>query len=159
MTIKTAAGLAVAAACLALLTTISVADAQMAAGPGSTPGYYGPPPYPGYYAPQSFAPQQHPGYAPSPPLSGTGGTQLVTNGPQTSPGDTSPSWSAQRNVAESANYDRLVETNHAFRDARIRRECGPITDPTLRASCEASFGRYEPAGRTATSYGSSTGSR
>jgi hypothetical protein len=168
MTIKTAAGLASAAACLALLTTISVADAQMAAGPGSTPGYYGPPPYPGYYGPspypgyytpQSFAPQQYPGYAPSPPLSGTGGTQVVTNGPQTSPGDTSPSWSAQRNVAESAHYDRLLETNPAFRDARLRRECGPITDPTLRASCEASFGHYEPAGTAAPSYGSSTGSR
>ncbi|MGA7866971.1 MAG: hypothetical protein WA709_21580 [Stellaceae bacterium] len=83
----------------------------------------------------------------------------MTNGPQTSPGDTSPSWSPQRNVAESAQYDRLVETNPAFRDARVRRECGPITDPTLRANCEASFGQYEPAGAGVTGYGSSAGSR
>ena len=54
----------------------------------------------------------------------------MTNGPQTSPGDTSPSWSPQRDVTESAQYDRLLETNPAFRDSRIRRECGPITDPT-----------------------------
>ena len=165
--IKTAAGLALAAASLASLAGIPGAGAQMAPSPGPMSGYYGPPTYPGYYGPPSYqgsAAQgtsypnwpyraySTPHYAASEP------TQVVTNGPQTDPGDTSPSWSPQRNVAESAQYDRLLETNRAFRDARVRRECGPITDPTLRASCEASFGQYEPAGAGATSYGSSVGS-
>jgi hypothetical protein len=35
----------------------------------------------------------------------------VTNGPQTNPGDMTPSWSARRNVIESQHYDRLLETN------------------------------------------------
>ena len=43
------------------------------------------------------------------------------------------------NNAESARYDRMLETSPGFRQARMRRECGPITDPQLRQSCEASF--------------------
>ena len=68
----------------------------------------------------------------------------VTNGPQTNPGDFSPSWSAQQNVIESRTYDRLLETNPAFRQARIQKECGPISDPRLHANCVASFNRDEP---------------
>jgi hypothetical protein len=84
----------------------------------------------------------------------------MTNGPQTNPGDVSPSWSARRNVAESERYDRLVETNRAFRQARERKECGPITDPQLHQQCVDSFAQYEPSG-AATGYGSSqpTGSQ
>src|SRR5438067_7710111 len=70
--------------------------------------------------------------------------EVVTNGPQTNPGDMSPSWSARRNVIESQRYDRLLETNSAFRQARIRKECGPITDPQLRQDCLASFNQAEP---------------
>jgi len=73
-----------------------------------------------------------------------GGTDVVTNGPQTNPGDMSPSWSAQRNVIESQHYDRLLETNRAFRQARMRKECGPISDPQLRQSCFSSFNQDEP---------------
>ncbi len=70
--------------------------------------------------------------------------QVVTNGPQVSPGDNSPSWSARRNVIESQQYDRLLQTNRAFRQARMQKECGPVTDPELHASCVASFGQDEP---------------
>lgn len=73
-----------------------------------------------------------------------GGTQLVTNGPQADTGDTSPNWSAQRNVAESQRYDRMLESNRAFRQARMSKECGPISDPQLRQSCLSSFGQDEP---------------
>src|SRR5271166_1991614 len=66
---------------------------------------------------------------------GAPGTEVVTNGPQTSPGDVSPSWSAGRNVTESQHYDRLLESNRGFRQARMRKECGPITDPQLREQC------------------------
>jgi len=73
-----------------------------------------------------------------------GGTRIVTNGPQANPGDTSPSWSARQNVIESKRYERLLETNRGFRQARMRKECGPITDPQLHQSCLASFNQDEP---------------
>jgi hypothetical protein len=78
------------------------------------------------------------------------GTEVVTNGPQTNPGDMTPSWSARRNVIESQHYDRLLETNRGFRQARMRKECGPITDPELRNSCVASFNQAEPYVGTST---------
>lgn len=71
--------------------------------------------------------------------------QLVTNGPQVSPGDNSTPWSARQNVVESKQYDRLLQTSSAFRQSRISRECGPIADAQLHASCLASFNRDEPA--------------
>ena len=57
----------------------------------------------------------------------------------------------RQNVIQSERYDRLLETNGSFRQARIRRECGPITDPQLRQSCLDSFAQYEPATADATS--------
>src|SRR6516225_332202 len=71
-----------------------------------------------------------------------GGPQLVTNGPQTDPGDVSPSWSARQNVIDSQRYDRLLQTSRGFREARMRKECGPITNPQLqsgRALCRLSL--------------------
>ncbi len=78
------------------------------------------------------------------------GTTMVTNGPQADPGDVSPSWSARQNVIESQRYERLLQTNPAFRQARMRKECGPINDPQLHADCLASFDQ------TGQSVGSST---
>jgi hypothetical protein len=69
--------------------------------------------------------------------------QVETNGPQASRGDFGD-WSARRNVIESQRYDRLLQTSMGFRHARMRRECGPITDQQLRAQCLASFQQYEP---------------
>ena len=57
----------------------------------------------------------------------------------------------RRNVIQSERYDRLLETNKSFRQARMRRECSPITDPQLRQSCFDSFPQYEPAAANATS--------
>ena len=76
---------------------------------------------------------------------GAGRGVVVTNGPQTNPGDVSRTWSPRRNVIDSQNYDQLLETDSAFRQARIRKECGPINDPQLHASCIASFHQGEPA--------------
>jgi hypothetical protein len=73
-----------------------------------------------------------------------GPPQVVTNGPQTNLGDVSPNWSARRNVIESQHYDRLLQTNRGFREARMRKECGPISDPQLHADCLASFNQGEP---------------
>jgi hypothetical protein len=44
---------------------------------------------------------------------------------------------ARQNVVQSERYDRLLETNRAFRQARMRKECGPITDPQLHQQCLA----------------------
>ena len=70
---------------------------------------------------------------------------VVKHSPIVSPDDVSSSWSArQKNVIESEQYDRLLKTNSAFRQARMRKECGPITDPQLRQSCVASFDLKTP---------------
>lgn len=150
MIAKSAAYLAFAAVCLTAIATSPAAYAQMGYWP--PPGPYGPPP-PGAYgygppprpygpppgaygpAPGTYAPQSR--YVPSP-----AGPQVITNGPQTSPGDVSPSWSPQRNVAESAQYERLLKESPAFRQARMRKECGPISDPQLHRQCLDSFARY-----------------
>jgi hypothetical protein len=68
-----------------------------------------------------------------------GRTVTVKHAPIVNQGDVSESWSARQNVIESKQYERLLETNHGFRQARMRKECGPITDPELRQSCLASF--------------------
>ncbi len=81
----------------------------------------------------TVAQAQAPGYP--------GASELVTNGP---PGSPPAAWSPRKNVEESRQYDRLLETDWAFRQARIKKECGPINDPQLHASCVASFGQDEP---------------
>ena len=153
MIIKSATSLAFAAACLTTVATMPAAHAQTAGPYGNPPGAYGAPPGPYSAAPGAYpAPGQ---YVPPPPDQAAPPTQVITNGPQTNAGDVSPSWSAQRNVTESERYDRLVETNPGFRQARVRKECGPITDPQLHQQCLDSFAQYEPSG-SATGYGSST---
>ena len=49
---------------------------------------------------------------------------------------------AKANVRESEQYTALLRSNPAFRKHREAIECGPITDPQLRASCVASFEAY-----------------
>ena len=67
-------------------------------------------------------------------------SETTTIQPQIELGD----WSARRNVIASQRYDRLLQTNMGFRQARMRRECGPINDPQLRSQCLASFQQFEP---------------
>ena len=40
-----------------------------------------------------------------------------------------------QNVRKSQQYDHLVTTNSSFRASRMRKECGPIKAPELRANC------------------------
>jgi hypothetical protein len=76
-------------------------------------------------------------------LAQTGGeTVIVTPPPRVDPGDVN--WNPVTNLKEAQEYDRLLETNPAFRMARIQKECGPITDPQLHADCVASFNQLEP---------------
>jgi hypothetical protein len=69
----------------------------------------------------------------------TSGTEVTTNGPQANPSDRSGSRSAQQNVRDSQRYEALVHSNGSFRASRVKKECGPIDDPQLHASCVASF--------------------
>ena len=66
-------------------------------------------------------------------------TQVITNGPQGDTGDMQGNWAARRNVAESNQYERLLQSNSGFRSARVRKECGPISDPQLHQQCMDSF--------------------
>jgi hypothetical protein len=68
-------------------------------------------------------------------------TVVVKHRPISSQGDVSDSRSARQNVIESKQYEQALRTNAAFRQARVRRECGPITDPELHKSCLPSFDR------------------
>ena len=117
--------------------------------PGSTPGSYAPQANQGNYGagPANYAPQSNQGNM-SPSPAEMGGTEVITNGPQGSP----PSnWSAQQNVKQSERYDRLLETSRGFREARMRRECGPITDPELHQQCLVSFHQDEPSSGSSSS--------
>jgi hypothetical protein len=172
MLLKTATSLAFATACLTAVATMP-GHAQTAGAGGSAAGYPGGQTNPGAqtyqgstapnwsqgnpgstsgsYAPQAnqgnygagsanYAPQSNQGNMTSSPT-GMGGTEVMTNGPQ---GSSPPNWSAQQNVRQSERYDRLLETNRGFRQARMRRECGPITDADLHQQCLASFHQDEP---------------
>ena len=148
MMLKRTASFALTTACLTAIATMS-AHAQTAGPYGPTPGYntpqgsaaYGT--TPGYTAPQGSAAY---GSAPS-------YNSPQSSVPQANQSGVGQSASARRNVIESKQYDRAVETNRGFRQARMRKECGPITDPELRQSCLASFNREEAQ------TGSSTSSR
>ncbi len=71
-----------------------------------------------------------------------GRTVTVKHAPIVNPGDTAGSWSARQNVVESKQYERQLQTNPAFRQARMKKECGGITDPELHQSCLASFDQH-----------------
>ncbi|MBO0739410.1 MAG: hypothetical protein J2P48_23220 [Alphaproteobacteria bacterium] len=135
MVIKSATYLAFTAACLTAIATLPAAQAQMEGPSGNPPPAYGNPP------PPAPPPQE----------------QVMTNQPQTSPGDFGTDRAARQNIIASRHYDRLLKTNRAFREARKVKECGPIADSDLRSSCLASFDHYTPyvGGPTVTGYGSS----
>jgi hypothetical protein len=83
--------------------------------------------------------------------------QVLTNGPQSSGVEQSGGWSAQQNVKESQQYHHLLQTNRRFREARMRKECGPIVDPVLHQQCLQSFAEYSPYGVTTPAYAGYTG--
>jgi hypothetical protein len=177
MIIKRTACLAFTAAWLTGIATLPAAHAQTAYGtapaaaqptddpggnsvglPGPNPGGPGLTPYSGGgpAAGTYGATQPYSAYPAAPSAAGASDTDVVTNGPQGSP---APDWSARRNVIQSEHYDRLLESNRGFRQARMRRECGPITDPQLHQQCLDSFAQYEPPGASTTASGSSTSPR
>jgi hypothetical protein len=78
--------------------------------------------------------------------------QEITNGPQSSGVEGSGGWSAQQNVKESERYQSLLEHNRRFREARMRTECGPITDAELHQKCLQSFAEFSPYGANTPTY-------
>jgi len=85
-------------------------------------------------------------------------TVTVKHAPVANPGDAPEAWSPQQNVIESKQYEQLLRTNPAFRQARMKKECGAITDPQLHQSCIASFERYAGSSHPPQHYHSSSGS-
>ena len=81
----------------------------------------------------------------------------VKHAPIASPGDVSESSSPQQNVIESKQYEQLLRTNPAFRQARMKKECSPITDPQLHESCITSFEQYVGSSKPARHYHTSAG--
>jgi hypothetical protein len=142
MIVKTATSLAFAAACLAAAATVP-AQAQPAGTYGAGTYGSGPQTYQGAPPPGAPGPQPYQGNM-APPAAGPGDTDVVTNGPQANPSDMPSSWAARQNVLQSQRYDRLLETNRGFRQARMRKECGPVTDPQLHQDCLASFTQDTP---------------
>jgi hypothetical protein len=69
------------------------------------------------------------------------GVEVITNGPQSSPGDERNTGSGQQNVRDSDRYESLVHSNSNFRAVRERKECGSIDDARMHADCVASFGK------------------
>jgi hypothetical protein len=67
--------------------------------------------------------------------------QLITNGPQTDPGDRAGARSATQNVRDSHNYEAVVHANPNYRAVRQQKECGPIDDATMHADCLATFNK------------------
>jgi hypothetical protein len=65
------------------------------------------------------------------------GAEVITNGPQTSPGDAQGARSGQQNLRGSERYESQVHSDPNFRADRERKECGPITDPRMHADCVA----------------------
>jgi hypothetical protein len=123
--------------------SLAVAGAALIGIAGLTPAWAQMAPYPQTAAPYPQTENPYPqAAAPTPQMGGP--DQLVTNGPQANVESQSPNWSARQNVIQSQRYTRLVETDPAFRRARMRQECGPITDPQLHANCIASFAQYDP---------------
>ncbi len=78
--------------------------------------------------------------------------QEMTNGPQSSGLEQSGGWSAQQNIRQSERYHWLLEHNRAFREARMRDECGPIADPVLHQRCLQSFAYFSPLGENTPTY-------
>src|ERR1700730_4454782 len=68
-------------------------------------------------------------------------------GVTTGSAQTPRSESAEQNVRQSEQYERLLCSNPSFRARRIAQECGPVTDPQLHESCVASFQCGRGAGR------------
>jgi len=170
MTSKTITTLAFAAGCVLALGAMPPAHAQgltpnQPSGSRDNPTLTTQPPYAGAYVGQqpgdrgvsmmqernaamapntgTTMPQNYAGATPEPRPAMGPAPQLETNGPQASRGDYGD-WSARRNNIESAHYDRLLQTNMAFRERRKNMECGPINDPQLHQQCLASFQQYEP---------------
>jgi hypothetical protein len=162
--------LAFTAACLTGIATLPAAHAQTAyetAAPADDPGGNSmgtPGPNPGgpgltpYTGGAPGAAQPYPDYPTAPSAASTSNTDMATNGSVTYPPQP-PGWSPEQNIRQSEHYTWLLQHNRPFREARERRECGPITDSQLHQQCLASFAEYSPWAGSAPAYGSSSSSR
>jgi hypothetical protein len=61
------------------------------------------------------------------------GAEVVTNGPQANPGDTSGSWSTRQNVRDRQRYEALVHSDRGYRASRVKK--GVWADQCPAAAC------------------------
>src|SRR5689334_5013956 len=52
-------------------------------------------------------------------------------------------WMASSDRMEDGRYEHRLRTDPAFRQSRMQKECGPITDMVLRVRCEDSFSAWQ----------------
>ena len=147
---KTVTSLAFATACLTAIATMPAYAQKMA--PGSAPGTQT---YQGSTAP-NWSQERGPALTPRKPTSnyGAGSSNYprranVTLSVGEAAGPGHHQWPAGLAAVQlvcaaecqtKRTLRRLLETNRGFREARMRKECGPITDQELRQQCLASFG-------------------
>ena len=117
---------------LTVLMTASAVVALTGAAPAAHAQIMGPMP------PPMMAPMQ-PQMAPPPMQRIPDEVDFYSDAPKVESGDNPANWSAHQNVAESRRYEQLVHTSPAFRQARIRKECGGINEPEAYQQCVASF--------------------
>jgi hypothetical protein len=84
--------------------------------------------------------------APTPPSSGEAPDRLFRDvaiqHPPAKPGRNTAVLGARATaptVRDSQSYEYRLRTNTAFRNSRLKKECGPITDAALHRHCVASF--------------------
>lgn len=68
--------------------------------------------------------------------------QLRTTAPHPKAGDRVDRMASSDRM-ENGRYEHLLRTDPAFRQSRMQKECGPITDLQLRVSCEDSFSAWQ----------------
>ena len=68
--------------------------------------------------------------------------QLRTMEPRLNAGH-SVEWMASGDRMQDGRYEHRLRTDPAFRQSRMQKECGPITDMVLRVRCEDSFSAWQ----------------
>ena len=66
--------------------------------------------------------------------------ELYAAAPVFTPGDEGGMLAAVRNNAESRRYEAVLRDSPGFRQERMHRECGSITEPAMHQGCVDSFG-------------------
>jgi hypothetical protein len=87
---------------------------------------------------QTMAPMQPQPMAPMQPPPDRIDVYFYSDAPHVEAGDLPGNWSMRQNVVDGDRYE-LVHTSPAFRQARIRKECGSLEESGAYQQCVHSF--------------------